>query len=113
MKPNSFIFGPTNHHRTFTIDFPGRVYCLGAPIYQLCLTAQGAVDAYFFDRSINLWDLALPSILLERAGAVLVYASGRPVELSELMDRKKVPEPVFAGGREMVAQLRDRIVYRG
>ena len=28
MKPNTFIFGPTNHHRSFHIDFPGRVYCL-------------------------------------------------------------------------------------
>lgn len=113
LKPNTFIFGPTNHHRTFRIDFPGRIYCLGAPIYQLCLTAKGAVDAYFFDMSINLWDLALPSILLERAGGVLVYASGRPVEAGELMDRRKIPEPVFAGGRAMVDELRKRLVYCG
>lgn len=91
---NTFILGPTNHHRTFAVDFPGRVYCLGAPIYQLCLLAKGAVAGLFFDPAINLWDLALPSLLLQKTGAVLVYASGRPVDLSELMGRDKVPEPI-------------------
>jgi myo-inositol-1(or 4)-monophosphatase len=113
LSANTFIVGPTNHHRAFRIDFPGRVYCLGAPIYQFCLVAKGSVDGYFFDPSINLWDLALPSLLLERTGGVIVYASGRPVDLSELMDRRTVPEPVFAGGAEMVEILRQRIVYSG
>ncbi|HET7088764.1 MAG TPA: inositol monophosphatase [Anaerolineae bacterium] len=112
LEPNTFIFGPTNHHRTFTIDFPGRIYCLGAPIYQLCLVAKGAVAALFFDPAINLWDLALPSLLLERTGAVLVYASGRPVVLSELMGRSKVPEPIFTGGAKVVEILRQRITYK-
>ena len=112
LEPNSFIFGPTNHHRTFTIDFPGRIYCLGAPIYQLCLVAKGAVSALFFDPVVNLWDLAFPSLLLEQTGAVMVYASGRPVVLSELKGRGKVPEPIFAGGAEMVDILRRRITYR-
>ena len=113
LEPNTFIFGPTNHHRTFTIDFPGRIYCLGAPIYQLCLVSKGAVAALFFDPSVNLWDLAFPSLLLERTGAVMVYASGRPVNLIELKQRAKVPEPIFAGGQEMVEILRQRITYRG
>jgi myo-inositol-1(or 4)-monophosphatase len=113
LEPNTFIFGPTNHHRTFTVDVPGRIYCLGAPIYQLCLLAKGAVAGLFFDPAVNLWDLALPSLLLDRTGAVLVYASGRPVDLAALMGRAKVPEPVFAGSREMVGILRQRITYRG
>lgn len=113
LKPNTIILGPTNLHRMFSVDFPGRIYCLGAPIYQLCLVAKGSVEGYFFDPSINLWDLALPSILLERCGAVLCYASGRPVDLSELMDRRTIPEPVFAGGAEMVEILRSRVAYRG
>jgi myo-inositol-1(or 4)-monophosphatase len=112
LEPNTFIFGPTNHHRTFTIDFPGRVYCLGAPIYQLCLVAKGAVAGLFFDPSVNLWDLAFPSLLFERTGAAMVYASGRPVVLSELMGRSKIPEPIFAGGAEMVDLLRQRITYK-
>jgi myo-inositol-1(or 4)-monophosphatase len=113
LQPNTFIAGPTNHHRMFRIDFPGRIYCLGAPIYQLCLVAKGSVEAYFFDPSINLWDLALPSLLLQRCGGVLVYASGRPVDLSELMDRRTVPEPVFAGGAAMIEILRQRVIYCG
>jgi myo-inositol-1(or 4)-monophosphatase len=110
LKPNTFIFGPTNHHRTFKIQFPGRIYSLGAPIYQMCLLAKGSVKAFFFDTSINLWDLALPSMLLERTGAVLIYASGRPLSLAELMDRRTIPEPIYAGGPQMVAQLRELIV---
>lgn len=112
LEPNTFIFGPTNHHRTFAIDFPGRVYCLGAPIYQLCLLAKGAASALFFDPVVNLWDLAFPSLLLKQVGAVMVYGSGRPVILSELKGRSKVPEPIFAGGAAMVDILRHRIVYR-
>ena len=113
IEPNSIILGPTNHHRLFRIDFPGRIYCLGAPIYQLCLVAKGAASAMFFNPDVNLWDLALPALLLERAGGVLVYASGRPVTLSELMDRRKVAEPILAGGRDMVEMIRQRISYTG
>ena len=113
LAPNTFILGPTNHHRAFAIDFPGRVYCLGAPIYQLCLVAKGAAAALFFDPAVKLWDLALPSLLLERTGAVMVYASGRPVAVEELMDRRTIPEPLFAGGAEMVDILRRRISYLG
>ncbi len=113
LGPNTFILGPTNHHRTFAVDFPGRVYCLGAPIYQLCLLAKGAVAGLFFDPAINLWDLALPSLLLKKTGAVLVYASGRAVDLSELMGRDTVPEPIYAGSPQMVDILRRQITYRG
>ncbi len=112
LEPNTFIFGPTNHHKTFKVDFPGRIYCLGAPIYQLCLVAKGSVSALFFDPSVNLWDLAFPSLLFERTGAVMVYASGQPVSLAALKGRGKIPEPFFAGGREMVEILRGRITYK-
>jgi fructose-1,6-bisphosphatase/inositol monophosphatase family enzyme len=105
----SSIFGPTNHQRTFEIDFPGRFYCLGAPTYQLCLLAKGAVAGLFFDPALNLWDLAFPSPLLDRVGAVLVYASGRPVELGALIGRDRVPEALYAGNPEMVGILRQRI----
>lgn len=113
LGPNTFLLGPTNYHRTFAVDFPGRIYCLGAPIYQLCLLAKGAVAGLFFDAAVNLWDLALPSLLLDRTGAALVYASGRPVDLSELMGRDTVAEPIYAGSSEMVEVLRQRITYRG
>lgn len=112
LEPNAILLGPTNHHLLFNVDFPGRIYCLGAPIYQLCLVAKGAAAAMFFDPNVNLWDLALPSILIERAGGVLVYASGRAVDTAELMDRSKIKEPIFAGGAEMVEIIRGRITYR-
>jgi hypothetical protein len=44
---------------------------------------------------------------------VLVYASGRSVDLGELVGRAKIPEPIFAGSPEMVDLLRERITYRG
>jgi myo-inositol-1(or 4)-monophosphatase len=112
-KPNTVVLGTTNHHRTFKVDFPGRVYCLGAPIYQLCLVAKGAAQGFFFDPSVNLWDLALPALLLEKAGAKLVYGSGRPVAVGELMDRRCISEPIFAGGAEMVEILRRHVTFAG
>ncbi len=48
-----------------------------------------------------------------RIGAVLVYASGRPVDLGELIGRDKVPEALYAGSPEMVDILRQRITPRG
>jgi myo-inositol-1(or 4)-monophosphatase len=113
LAPNTFIFGPTNHQRTFDVDFPGRIYCLGAPIYQLCLLAKGAVAGMFFDAAVNLWDLALPALLLDRTGAVLAYASGLKIDLGALIGRDKIPEAMYAGSPEMVAILRQRIVPRG
>jgi myo-inositol-1(or 4)-monophosphatase len=113
INANTIVLGTTNHHRTFKVGFPGRIYCLGAPIYQLCLVAKGAAQAFFFDPSVNLWDLALPFLLLEKVGAKLVYASGRPVAIGELKDRRLVPEPVFAGGAEMVEHLRRDVVFTG
>ena len=113
LEPNTLLFGPTNCHRTFTVDFPGRIYCLGAPIYQLCLVARGAVSGMFFDPGLCLWDLAFPSLLFEKTGVALLYASGRPVDLSELMGRDTIPEPIFAGSPELVEVLRGRITYRG
>jgi len=110
-KANTIALGPTDHHRTFKVDFPGRIYCLGAPIYQLCLVAKGAAQAFFFGPSVNLWDLALPSLLLEKTGAKLVYASGRPVTIGELMDRRIVPEPIFAGGDQMLEILRKHATF--
>ena len=107
------MLGSTNLHRVFQVDFPGRVYCLGAPIYQLCLVAKGSAQALFFDPTVNLWDLALPALLLKKVGAKLVYASGRPVNIAELMDRQLVPDPIFAGGAEMVEILRRRVVFTG
>jgi myo-inositol-1(or 4)-monophosphatase len=112
LEPNTFIFGPSNYQRTFEVDFPGRIYCLGAPIYQLCLLAKGAVSGLFFDAAVNLWDLALPTILLDRVGAVLRYASGDPVDLGALIGRDKVPEALYAGSPEMVEILRGRITPR-
>ena len=113
LEPNSFIAGPTNHHRLFSIDFPGRVYSFGAPIYQMCLVAKGSLSGLVFDPAINLWDLALPTLLFEKVGATMTYLSGRPVVLSELMNREVVPEPVLAGHPETVAMLQERITYRG
>jgi fructose-1,6-bisphosphatase/inositol monophosphatase family enzyme len=79
----------------------------------MCLVAKGSVSGLFFDPNINLWDLALPTLLFEKVGATLSYLSGRPVLLSELMGRDVVPEPVLAGHPETVAVLRERIGYRG
>ena len=112
LAPNTFIFGPTNYQRTFVVDFPGRIYCLGAPIYQLCLLAKGAVAGLFFDAAVNLWDLAFPWLLLDRVGAVLTYASGDAVDLGALVGRDKVPEALYAGSPAMVEILRERITPR-
>ena len=76
------------------------------------LFSQRGVINDLFDPAVNLWDLAFPSLLFERTGAVMVYASGRPVVLSELMGRSKIPEPIYAGSAEVVEILRQRIIYK-
>ena len=111
LQPNTLIFAPTNHHRIFEVDFPGRLYSLGPPIYQLCLVAKGAAKGFIYSPTVNLWDLAFPSLLLQKTGGVLEYLSGPPVDLAALMDRSVVNEPILAGSAEMVAILRQRVKY--
>lgn len=111
LEPNTLIFAPTNHHRIFPVDFPGRLYSLGPPIYQLCLLAKGAVKGLIYSPTVNLWDLAFPSLVLEKAGAVVEYLSGTPLDLEALMDRRVVAEPIVAGSPEMVKVLRERVTY--
>jgi myo-inositol-1(or 4)-monophosphatase len=105
----SFIIAPTNHHRLYKIDFPGRIYCMGSPIYQFCMAAMGSVSGIVFNPKVYIWDLAVPAVLFDRVGGEMRYASGKLVDCAELMDRQVVKETVFAGGPEVVAELRKRV----
>ncbi|MBI4263685.1 MAG: inositol monophosphatase [Acidobacteria bacterium] len=111
LEPNTLIFAPTNHHRILRVDFPGRLYSLGPPIYQLCLLAKGTVKGLVYSPTLALWDLALPVLMLQKTGAIVMHLSGQPVDLSTLMDRSTVPEPIVAGSAEMVAILRQRVTW--
>jgi myo-inositol-1(or 4)-monophosphatase len=50
-------------------DFPGRIYCLGAPITSSAWS-PGRPGRLFFDPAVNLWDVACRSSS-ERTGGVL------------------------------------------
>lgn len=58
---------------------------LGAAALDLCLTAEGSLDAYF-EKGLNLWDHAAGGLIAEEAGLVVSGLEGAP-----------------AGGRMLVA----------
>ncbi|MEU4688003.1 inositol monophosphatase family protein [Actinoplanes sp. NPDC023714] len=58
---------------------------LGAASLDLCLTAEGSLDAYF-EKGLNLWDHAAGGLIAEEAGLVVGGLAGEP-----------------AGGRMLVA----------
>jgi myo-inositol-1(or 4)-monophosphatase len=50
---------------------------LGAASIDLCYVAAGRYDAYY-ERGLNLWDLAAGGLVAEEAGAIVGGLSGRP-----------------------------------
>lgn len=84
--------------------FPGRLYSFGSCVYQNCLVARGAVCGTL-SRSPRLWDLAGALPLVRGAGGDMVYLSGEPVVLADLMDGSPVHQPVLSAPPQLIELL--------
>jgi fructose-1,6-bisphosphatase/inositol monophosphatase family enzyme len=61
----------------------------------LAYVARGAADACFI-KNVNVRDLAAGSIILEAAGGEIRFLDGRPFQLGEYLDGRRVEDPLIA-----------------
>lgn len=102
--PLAFLAVPSNAHLRYRIDFP-RLRSLGSTAAHLIYVARGtALGA--LTRRINLWDFAGVLPILQQTGMALVYLSGRPLQIGELLDGALTPEPLVAAPAGLIERVR-------
>lgn len=79
----SLLCVPSNVHRRYRVDFPGKVRSLGSTVCHVLLVARG--DAAGALNRVHLWDLAGCSAVLVEAGGRLATLDGGPVNLLGLL----------------------------
>ena len=113
LGPETWIGVPSNVHRRYRIDFPGKVRSLGSTAAAICYVARGTAAGAVVGRPY-VWDIAAALPILTAAGGELrELFSGAAVDLPALLRGKLPAEPLIAGSPEAVALLRPRIEVRG
>jgi myo-inositol-1(or 4)-monophosphatase len=74
---------------------------LGAASLDLCLTAEGSLDAYF-EKGLNLWDHAAGGLIAEEAGLVVSGLKGAPAGGEMLV---AAPPALFGALHEVLVEL--------
>jgi myo-inositol-1(or 4)-monophosphatase len=108
---NDWIAVSSYAHRAFAISFPGKARALSSVAADLCYVARGSALGALIDRA-NLWDIAGAMPILRAAGGAVRGLSGAAVELPELLDGRKLREPMVAAAPEMIDKLRGYISRR-
>jgi myo-inositol-1(or 4)-monophosphatase len=103
------ILTPSNIHRRYLIDYPGKVRSLGSTAAHMCYVARGKAVGALLGWP-KLWDIAASILILQRSGgeARLLW-SGAPLDLQPMLNGRYSPEPVVVGSPEAVALLLERI----
>ena len=113
LDPEAWICVPSNVHRRYIVDYPGKVRSLGSMAAYLCYVARGTASGAIIGRP-KIWDLAAGLAILQRAGGEVRHLlSGTPLDVPALLPARLPPEPLVAGSPAAVALLRERIRLRG
>jgi myo-inositol-1(or 4)-monophosphatase len=100
---------PSQHHRYYRVDFPGKLRSLGSTAAHFAWVARGvAVGAVARGR---LWDLAGALACCQAAGVSFGYLSGAPVDWSALLEGGWTPEPVVAAHPLDLERVRDCVQW--
>lgn len=102
-----FLAVSAGAHYHFEINIP-RIRALGTMNASLIYTARGSATAAFIPHA-RLWDIAAGVLVLQQAGGELRYLSGRPVDLTRLLEGQPAPEPIVGGHPAVVAEVRQAI----
>lgn len=84
------LFVPSRLHHVATVDWPGKLRCLGSTAAHLALVASGAAHAALVGPS-PAWDTAAGSALIEAVGGVVSglvpggLVAGRPTSVEHLL----------------------------
>lgn len=94
LSGESLLCVPSNVHRRYEVEFPGKLRCLGSTVAHVLLVARG--DAVGSVGRVSLWDLAGCASILQEAGGRMGTLDGRPVRLTDLVPENGPPPPVLA-----------------
>jgi fructose-1,6-bisphosphatase/inositol monophosphatase family enzyme len=112
LDSEAWICVPSNVHRRYTIDYPGKIRSLGSMAAYVCYVARGTAAGALVGQP-KLWDVAAGMAVLERAGGIArLLRSGAPLDVRAMLSGRSAPEPVVVGSPATVALLLERIRLR-
>lgn len=111
LDSQAWICVPSNAHRRYRIDYPGKTRSLGSTAANLCYVARGGAAAALIGRA-SLWDIAGALPVLERAGGKLGTLSGTPMNWAPLLRGERASEPLIAASSANFELLRGMIEPR-
>ncbi|MDP9310917.1 MAG: inositol monophosphatase [Chloroflexota bacterium] len=113
LDSEAWICVPSNIHRRYSIDYPGKVRSLGSMAAYVSYVARGTAVGALLGRP-KLWDIAAGMAVLERAGGgARLLHSQRPLDLRTMLAGQSAPEPVVVGSSPALDMLLKRIRIRG
>lgn len=108
----AWICVPSNVHRRYNIEYPGKVRVLGSVAAYVAYVARGTAAGALIGWA-KVWDVAGTFAVLQRAGGEACYLqSGQPVELAPYLDGQSIKGPLVVGSPQAVAMLRNGISIR-
>ena len=108
LHSESVLCAPSNLHRRYRIDFPGKVRVFGSAVFNLCMVARGAAVAALVPH-VHAWDLAAGLAMCARTGRVARTLEGRPFQIETVMDGSALPEPLLVAHPTAHELLKGRI----
>jgi myo-inositol-1(or 4)-monophosphatase len=103
---------PSNAHRRYQINYPGKARSLGSTAAYICYVARGKAVGALLGWP-KLWDIAAGMAILQRAGGdARMLFSNTPLDLRPLLSGKYPPEPVVVGSPPALDMLVERIKVR-
>ncbi len=108
------LFIASRLHRYYTVSrgYPGKLRNLGSSVAHLAYVATGSADAALVER-VYVWDIAAGMAMLQHNGGVLRYVDGSPIDLTVLLDGRRMPLPALGGHPRTVNAFLSLISYRG
>ncbi len=100
----SALLVPSNSHRKYQIDFPGKTRSMGSLAAHMVYVAAGLSDAAILGRP-HLWDIAAGAAMIEQQGGVMMTFSGKPCDYGPLLRGERPDEPLICGPEKSVRAI--------
>lgn len=112
LDSEAYICVPSNVHRRYVIDYPGKIRSFGSMAAYICYVARGSAAGAVIGTP-KLWDIAASQAILERAGGgVHLLRTGTPLDLRAMLSGKSAPGPVIVGSPSALDLLHKRVRVR-
>lgn len=107
----SSLMVPSNSHRKYTIDFPGKTRSMGSLAAHMAYVAAGWSDAAILGRP-HLWDIAAGAAMVLHQGGVVLTMSGGPCDWKPLIAGDRPAEPLICGAEKSVRAILNYVKIR-